>query len=166
MRKVVKYLILLIVSTVLLTGCSNNNKEENVESFIEKLVSYNTYESIGSLEDNDKFIEGCKLAFEGYLSDEAFNSLMSNRTFSIYSKVMSEAKGVTDINITKISETQNEGYIHLEYEVAYKLEFDDETIDMKDYMAFNILDKNLDKIEKVSISEKTSSIFKELKNHI
>ncbi len=88
---------------------------------------------------------------------------MANRIFSKYSAVISDASGVTDINIIKTSETQNDGYIHFEYEVSYKLERDGETVDMNDYMAFNVLDEKGYKIEKVSILDKTSSIFKEFK---
>ena len=76
---------------------------------------------------------------------------------------MTEGSGVTDINFTKTSETQNDGYIHFEYEVSYKLERNDETVDMKDYMSFNVLDEKGYKIKNVSIVDKTSSIFKEFK---
>ena len=77
---------------------------------------------------------------------------MANRIFTRYSSVISEASAVTDINFTKTSETENDGYIHFEYEVSYKIELNGETVDMKDYMAFNVLDEKGYKIEKVSIS--------------
>ena len=163
MRKTIKYLLLCIVSIGLLVGCSNSSKEENVESFIKKLVSYNTYNNMASIEEAGQLIEDYKSRFGEYLTEDAFDLLMANRIFSKYSAVISDASGVTDINITKTSETQNDGYIHFEYEVSYKLERDGETVDMNDYMAFNVLDEKGYKIEKVSILDKTSSIFKEFK---
>lgn len=162
MRKTIKYLLLCIVSIGLLVGCSNSSKEENVERFINKIVSYDTYKNMASFEDGGQFIEDCKTTFGEYITDNALDLLMSNRTFTIYSRVMLESSGVTDINFIKTDETQNDGYIHFEYEVSYKLERDGETVDMKDYMAFNVIDENGYKIERVSISEKISSIFKEL----
>ena len=163
MRKTIKYLLLCIVTIGVLVGCSNSSKEENVESFIKKLVSYNTYNNMASIEEAGQLIEDYKSRFGEYLTEDAFDLLMANRIFSKYSAVISDASGVTDINITKTSETQNDGYIHFEYEVSYKLERDGETVDMKDYMAFNVLDEKGYKIEKVSILDKTSSIFKEFK---
>lgn len=163
MRKTIKYLLLCIVSIGLLVGCSNSSKEENVESFIKKLVSYNTYNNMASIEEAGQLIEDYKSRFGEYLTEDAFDLLMANRIFSKYSAVISDASGVTDINITKTSETQNDGYIHFEYEVSYKLERDGETVDMNDYMAFNVLDEKGYKIEKVSILDKTSGIFKEFK---
>ena len=163
MRKRIKYLFLCIVTIGVLVGCSNSSKEENVESFIKKLVSYNTYNNMASIEEAGQLIEDYKSRFGEYLTEDAFDLLMANRIFSKYSAVISDASGVTDINIIKTSETQNDGYIHFEYEVSYKLERDGETVDMNDYMAFNVLDEKGYKIEKVSISDKTSSIFKEFK---
>ena len=163
MRKTIKYLLLCIVTIGVLVGCSNSSKEENVESFIKKLVSYNTYNNMASIEEAGQLIEDYKSRFGEYLTEDAFDLLMANRIFSKYSAVISDASGVTDINITKTSETQNDGYIHFEYEVSYKLELDGETVDMNDYMAFNVLDEKGYKIEKVSILDKTSSIFKEFK---
>ncbi len=163
MRKTIKYLLLCIVTIGVLVGCSNSSKEENVESFIKKLVSYNTYNNMASIEEAGQLIEDYKSRFGEYLTEDAFDLLMANRIFSKYSAVISDASGVTDINITKTSETQNDGYIHFEYEVSYKLERDGETVDMNDYMAFNVLDEKGYKIEKVSILDKTSSIFKEFK---
>ena len=163
MRKTIKYLLLCIVTIGVLVGCSNSSKEENVESFIKKLVSYNTYNNMASIEEAGQLIEDYKSRFGEYLTEDAFDLLMANRIFSKYSAVISDASGVTDINIIKTSETQNDGYIHFEYEVSYKLERNGETIDMKDYMAFNVLDEKGYKIEKVSILDKTSSIFKEFK---
>lgn len=163
MRKTIKYLLLCIVTIGVLVGCSNSSKEENVESFIKKLVSYNTYNNMASIEEAGQLIEDYKSRFGEYLTEDAFDLLMDNRIFSKYSAVISDASGVTDINITKTSETQNDGYIHFEYEVSYKLERDGETVDMNDYMAFNVLDEKGYKIEKVSILDKTSSIFKEFK---
>lgn len=163
MRKTIKYLLLCIVTIGVLVGCSNSSKEENVESFIKKLVSYNTYNNMVSIEEAGQLIEDYKSRFGEYLTEDAFDLLMANRIFSKYSAVISDASGVTDINITKTSETQNDGYIHFEYEVSYKLERDCETVDMNDYMAFNVLDEKGYKIEKVSILDKTSSIFKEFK---
>ena len=160
MRKTIKYLLLCIVTIGVLVGCSNSSKEENVESFIKKLVSYNTYNNMASIEEAGQLIEDYKSRFGEYLTEDAFDLLMANRIFSKYSAVISDASGVTDINITNTSETQNDGYIHFEYEVSYKLERDGETVDMNDYMAFNVLDEKGYKIEKVSISDKTSSIFK------
>lgn len=162
MRKTIKYLLLCIVAIGLLVGCNDSLKEKNVESFINKIVSYDTCKNMASVEDAGEFIEECKTTFGEYLTDEAFDLLMANRVFSKYSGIISKANGVTDISFTKTSETQNDGYIHFEYEVSYKLERNGETIDMKDYMAFNVLDEKEYKIEMVSISEKTSSIFKEL----
>ena len=166
MRKTIKYLLLCIVTIGVLVGCSNSSKEENVESFIKKLVSYNTYNNMASIEEAGQLIEDYKSRFGEYLTEDAFDLLMANRIFSKYSAVISDASGVTDINITKTSETQNDGYIHFEYEVSYKLERDGETVDMNDYMAFNVLDEKGYKIEKVSILDKTSSIFKEFKKLI
>ena len=163
MRKTIKYLLLCIVTIGVLVGCSNSSKEENVESFIKKLVSYNTYNNMASIEEAGQLIEDYKSRFGEYLTEDAFDLLMANRIFSKYSAVISDASGVTDINITKTSETQNDGYIHFEYEVSYKLERDGETVDMNDYMAFNVLDEKGYKIEKVSILDKTTSIFKEFK---
>ena len=163
MRKRIKYLFLCIVTIGLLVGCTNSSKEQNVESFIRKLVSYDTYKDISSLEESGRFIEDCKSIFGEYITNDAFDLLMSNRIFTRYSSVISEASAVTDINFTKTSETENDGYIHFEYEVSYKLERDGETVDMNDYMAFNVLDEKGYKIEKVSILDKTSSIFKEFK---
>ncbi|WP_195986427.1 hypothetical protein [Clostridium sp. D53t1_180928_C8] len=163
MRKTIKYLLLCIVAIGLLVGCSNSSKEENVESFIKKLVSYDTYNNMESIEEEGQLIEDYKSRFGEYLTEDAFDLLMANRIFSKYSAVISDASGVTDINITKTSETQNDGYIHFEYEVSYKLERDGEAVDMNDYMAFNVLDERGYKIEKVSILDKTSSIFKEFK---
>ena len=160
MRKTIKYLLLCIVTIGVLVGCSNSSKEENVESFIKKLVSYNTYNNMASIEEAGQLIEDYKSRFGEYLTEDAFDLLMANRIFSKYSAVISDASGVTDINITKTSETQNDGYIHFEYEVSYKLERDGETVDMNDYMAFNVLYEKEYKIEKVSILDKTSSIFK------
>lgn len=163
MRKTIKYLLLCIVTIGVLVGCSNSSKEENVESFIKKLVSYNTYNNMASIEEAGQLIEDYKSRFGEYLTEDAFDLLMANRIFSKYSAVISDASGVTDINIIKTSETQNDGYIHFEYEVSYKLERDGETVDMNDYVAFNVLDEKGYKIEKVSILDKTSSIFKEFK---
>lgn len=163
MRKTIKYLLLCIVTIGVLVGCSNSSKEENVESFIKKLVSYNTYNNMASIEEAGQLIEDYKSRFGEYLTEDAFDLLMANRIFSKYSAVISDASGVTDINIIKTSEIQNDGYIHFEYEVSYKLERDGETVDMNDYMAFNVLDEKGYKIEKVSILDKTSSIFKEFK---
>lgn len=162
MKKLIKYLVVCIITMGLLVGCSNSSKEKNVESFINKIVSYDTYKNMASVEEIGEFIEDCKTTFSEYLTDDAFDLLMANRIFSKYSGVISKSNGVTDISFTKTSETQNNGYIHFEYEVSYKLERNDETIDMKDYMAFNVLDEKGYKIEMVSISEKTSSIFKRL----
>ena len=53
MRKRIKYLFLCIVTIGLLVGCTNSSKEQNVESFIRKLVSYDTYKDISSLESQD-----------------------------------------------------------------------------------------------------------------
>ena len=111
-----------------------------------------TYKDISSLEESGRFIEDCKSIFGEYITDDAFDLLMANRIFTRYSSVISEASAVTDINFTKTSETENDGYIHFEYEVSYKLELNGETVDMKDYMAFNVLDEKGYKIEKVSIS--------------
>lgn len=162
MRKIIKYLVLCIITIGVLVGCSNSSKEQNVESFINKIVSYYTYENMTTIEEGSQFIEECKTIFGEYLTDGAFDLLMANRMFSKYSKVISKANGVTDIGFTKTSETQNDGYIHFEYEVSYKLERNGETVDMKDYMAFNVVDEKGYKIEMVSISDKTSSVFKEL----
>lgn len=160
MRKRIKYLFLCIVVIGLLVGCSNSSKEQNVESFIKKMVSYDTYKDIASVEESGQFIEDYKSIFGEYLTEDAFDLLMANRVFTRYSSVISEASNVTDINFTKTSETENDGYIHFEYEVSYKIERNGETIDMKDYMAFNVLDEKGYKIERISISDKTSSIFK------
>ena len=162
MKKLIKYLVVCIITMGLLVGCSNSSKEKNVESFINKIVSYDTYKNMASVEEIGEFIEDCKTTFSEYLTDDAFDLLMANRIFSKYSGVISKSNGVTDISFTKTSETQNNGYIHFEYEVSYKLERNDETIDMKDYMAFNVLDEKGYKSEMVTISEKTSSIFKRL----
>ena len=67
------------------------------------------------------------------------------------------------LSVLYTPEGHSDKYIHFEYEVSYKLERDGETVDMNDYMAFNVLDEKGYKIEKVSILDKTSSIFKEFK---
>jgi len=54
MRKRIKYLFLCIVTIGLLVGCTNSSKEQNVESFIRKLVSYDTYKDISSLEESGR----------------------------------------------------------------------------------------------------------------
>ena len=70
MRKRIKYLFLCIVTIGLLVGCTNSSKEQNVESFIRKLVSYDTYKDISSLEESGRFIEDCKSIFGEYITDE------------------------------------------------------------------------------------------------
>ena len=103
MRKRIKYLFLCIVTIGLLVGCTNSSKEQNVESFIRKLVSYDTYKDISSLEESGRFIEDCKSIFGEYITDDAFDLLMSNRIFTRYSSVISEASAFSDINFTKSS---------------------------------------------------------------
>ncbi len=48
-------------------GCSNSSKEENVESFIKKLVSYNTYNNMASIEEAGQLIEDYKSRFVNLL---------------------------------------------------------------------------------------------------
>ena len=67
-------------------GCTNSSKEQNVESFIRKLVSYDTYKDISSLEESGRFIEDCKSIFGEYITDDAFDLLMANRIFTRYQK--------------------------------------------------------------------------------
>ncbi|GAA0084471.1 hypothetical protein UT300007_09100 [Clostridium sp. CTA-7] len=166
MKNFTKIILLMGISLVLLIGCSSTKQEKTIDNFINKLISTKTYENITSSEDSDKFIDESKAIFAEYLTEDAFNVLMTNRIPYIYYTVIIEndITDTTDIKIVKTKETKNDTYIHYEYEVSYKLKAADKSIDMTDYMVFKVMKDNSSIIDEVYVVDKTSSIFSEHKN--
>lgn len=166
MKKSIKIILLMGISLVLLIGCSSKKEENTIDNFINKLISAKTYENITSDNDVDKFMEESKTIFGEYLTDDAFDTLMANRIPYFYYNVINKnyIKDTTDVKIVKSKETQNDKYTHYEYEVAYKLNNGDKSIDMTDYMVFKVTKDNNSVIDEVYVLDKTSSIFSEFKS--
>ena len=152
------------ISLLLLIGCGPKEQEKTIDNFINKLVSAKTYENITSY-DAEKFIDEAKEIFEENLTEDAFNTLMVNRTPYIYYSVIDKNNidETTDVKIVKTKETKNDEYTNYEYEVSYKLKSDDKSIDMTDYMIFKVMKNNTSLINEVSIIKEKSSIFTEFK---
>lgn len=176
MKNIIKIILLMGISTLLLIGCSSAKEEKVIDNFINKLISVKTYESFTFLDNEhkdveeskaslEKYGEDSKASFGEYLTEDAFNTLMGNRVPYFYYTVINEnnVKDITDIKIEKTKETENDTYIHYEYEVSYKLKSDDKSIDMTDYMVFKVMNDNTSIIDEVYVSDKTSSIFSEFK---
>lgn len=165
MKNIIKIMLLIGISTLLLIGCSSAKEEKVIDNFINKLISAPTYENITNSENSDEFVDEAKTIFEEYLSEDAFNTIMKNRTPYIYYTVIKNNNIIdtSDIKIEKTKETKNDDYTHYEYEVSYKLESDNKSIDMTDYMVFKVMNDNSSIIDEVYVSDKTSSIFSEFK---
>lgn len=165
MRNFTKILLLMGISLLLLTGCSSTKEEKTIDNFINKLISTKTYENITSSDDPEKFVDESKEIFKDYLTEDAFDTLMANRIPYIYYTVINKngITDTTDIKIVKTKETKNDTYTHYEYEVSYKLETSDNSLEMIDHMIFKVMKDNSSIISEVNISDKTSSIFTEYK---
>lgn len=165
MKNFIKIILLMGVSSLLLIGCNSKKSEKTIDNFINTLISAKTYESIASSDDSAKFMDESGKIFKEYLTEDALNTLMLNRIPYFYYTVIknNNINDTTDLKIVKTKETEEEKYTHYEYEVSYKLESDDKTIDMKDYMAFKVINDNTTVINDVYVSDKTSSIFSEYK---
>ncbi|MBE6052388.1 MAG: hypothetical protein E7212_00525 [Clostridium sartagoforme] len=165
MKSFIKIILVVGISSFLLIGCSTKKQEKTIDNFINNLISTKTYENITS-DEADKFTEESKDIFKEYLSDDAFENLITNRIPYIYYNVINKnnIKDTTDIKIVKTKETDNDKYTYYEYEVTYKLKSDDKSKDMTDYMVFKINEDNKSMIAEFHMIDKTSSIFKELKN--
>ena len=164
MKNFIKIILLIGISSLLLMGCSSAKQETTIDNFINKLVSAKTYENITSYDE--KFIDESKEIFEEYLTEDAFNTLMANRTLYIYYSVINNNNNIdetTDVEISKTKETKNDEYNHYEYEVSYKLKSGDNSIDMTDYIVFKVMKNNASAIDEVYVSDKRSSIFSEYK---
>ncbi|MCR1952304.1 hypothetical protein NSA50_14830 [Clostridium sp. DSM 100503] len=166
MKNFIKIILLMGISLLLLIGCNSKEQEKTVDNFINKLLSVKTYESITFGEDLDKYAEESKANFGEYFTENGFDTLMTNRILHFYYTVINEnnIKDITDIKIVKTKESENDTYtnyefIHYEYEVSYKLETDDKSIDMTDYMVFKVMKDNTSIIDEVSILKEKSSIF-------
>lgn len=177
MKNFIKLILLMGISLLLLIGCSSKEQEKTIDNFINKLISVKTYEGVTFWDNEDKDVEESKASldkyeeeskasFGEYLTEDAFNTLMANRIPYFYYAVINDnnIKDITDINIVKNKETENDTYIHYEYEVSYKLKSDDKSIDMTDYMFFKVVKDNTSIIDEVYVLDKTSSIFSEHKN--
>ena len=166
MRNFIKIILPMGISLFLLIGCSSKEQEKTIDSFINKLISVKTYEGVTFEENTDKYVEESKSNFSEYLTEDAFNNLMANRTPNFYYTVINEnnVTDITDIKIVKTKETEADNYTHYEYEVSYKLKSDDKSMDMTDYMVFKIMKDNTSIIDEVHVLDKTSSIFSEYKN--
>ena len=166
MKNFIKIVLFMGISLLLLVGCSSKEQEKTIDNFINKLISVETYEGVTFGEDADKYIEASKASFGEYLTEDAFNTLMTNRIPNFYYTVINENKvnDITDIKMVKNKETETDTYIHYEYEVSYKLKSDDKSIDMTDYMVFKVMKDNTSIIDEVYVLDKTSSIFSEYKN--
>lgn len=166
MKNFIKIILLMGISLLLLIGCSSKEQEKTIDNFINKLISVKTYEGVTFGENTDKYVDESKTSFGEYLTEDAFNTLMANRIPNFYYTVINEnnIKDITDIKIVKNKETENDTYIHYEYEVSYKLKSDDKSIDMTDYMVFKVMKDNTSIIDEVHVLDKTSSIFSEYKN--
>ena len=164
MKSFLKIILLMGISLLLLIGCGAKEQEKTIDNFINKLVSAKTYENITSY-DAEKFIDEAKEIFEENLTEDAFNTLMVNRTPYIYYSVIDKNNidETTDVKIVKSKETKNDEYTNYEYEVSYKLKSGDSSIDMTDYIVFKVMKDNTSVIDDVYISDKTSSIFSEYK---
>lgn len=166
MKKIIKVLLFIVMSSILLFGCNSSKEKENVADFINKLISTETYENINFNDDVEILLVHLNSAFDNYLTDNALNLLLANRIPSIYSTVISKNNitDITDMEITQVKENKYDSYTHYEYEVTYKLKSDNDSIDMTDYMSFKILKDNL--IDEVYLLDKKSSIFDVFKNHL
>ncbi len=166
MKKFIKIILLMGISLFLLIGCSSKGEEKAIDSFINKLISLNTYEDIKIGENTEENVKKLKSNFGEYLTEGAFNTLIANRIPNFYYAVINEnnINDISDIKIVKAKETDTDTYTNYEYEVSYKLKSDTKTIDMIDYMVFKIMKDNTSIISEVYIIDKTSSIFSEYKN--
>lgn len=166
MKKFIKIILLMGISVVLLMGCSSVKGEKTIDNFINKLISVKTYEGVTFGEDPDKYVEETKASFGEYLTDNAFDTFVANRIPNFYSTVINKnnVDDITDIKIVKSKETENDTYTHYEYEVSYKLNAGDQSLDMTDYMVFKIMNDNNSVIDEVHVLDKTSSIFSEFKS--
>lgn len=164
MKIFIKVILLMCISSLLLIGCSSKKSDKTVDNFINTLLSSKPYENITS-DDSTKFTDESSKIFQEYLTDDALNTLMSNRIPYIYYIVINNnsIKDITGIEIVKTKEKEEDKYFHYEYKVSYKLKSDDKSIDMTDYMAFKIMKDNPNIINEVYVSDKTSSIFGEFK---
>lgn len=163
MRKILLSFASCIILLSLLTGCSTIKEEKNIDSFINKLVSAQTYKNIGFNEDADKLIEELDSIFHEYLTDNGFDVLISNRIPSIYYNVI-DSKNInntTNIKITETKKTENDTYTHYEYEVCYELNSDSESINVIDHMVLKVNNDGL--IDEVYILNDKDSIFNNLK---
>ena len=166
MKNFIKSILLMIISLFLLIGCSSKESEKTIDSFINKLISVNTYEDIKIGENTEDDVNKLKSNFGEYLTEDAFNTLIANRIPNFYYTVINEnnINDIADIKIVKTKETDTDTYTHYEYEVSYKLKSDTKTIDMTDYIVFKVMKDNTSIISEVSVLDKTSSIFSEYKN--
>ena len=166
MKRFIKGILLMGILLILLIGCTSEKEDKTIDNLINKLISAKTYENITSNDDADKFIEESKAIFGEYLTDDAFDTLMADRIPYFYYTVINKngIKDTTDIKIVKSKEIPNDTYTHYEYEVSYKLNAEDKSIDMTDYMVFKVMKDNSSIIDEVHVSDKTSSIFSEFKS--
>lgn len=165
MKNFIKMILLTSLSSLLLIGCSSKKSDQTIDKFINTLISSKNYENIVST-DSTEFPDELSEKFEEYLTEDALNSFLTNRTPYFYYEVIknNSINDTTDIKIVKTKEKDEDKYFHYEYEVSYKLKSDDKTIDMKDYMTFKIMKDNPSLINEVYVSDKNSSIFEEYKN--
>ena len=163
MRKIILSCLSLITLLSLLAGCSTKKEEKNIDSFINKLVSAETYKNIDFNEDTDKVTQDLDSIYHEYLTDNGFDILISNRIPSIYYNVINfkNINNTTNIKITETKKTENDTYTHYEYEVSYKLNSDSESINVTDHMILKVNNDGL--IDEVSVLNDTNSIFSNLK---
>lgn len=164
MKRIAKLMVLCLVSTVLLFSCGGASKEKKVEDFINKLLAVETYNNISNLDnvqsddDMKKLVDDLKNTFGSYFTDKVFEEFNADRVSLLYIEVLKDTKNITDIKLNKVSEKKNEGYTHMQYEVTYKLELKDKTVDMKDTLAFKVLDDKENLIDMFDVLG-NSSIF-------
>ena len=166
MRNLIKIILLTGISSLLLIGCSSKKSNENVDNFINTLISAKTYENANFSNDSTKFVDELTEIFGDYLTEDGLSTLVTNRIPSFYYSVIEKNNIIDteDIKIIKTKEKKEDNFISYEYEISYKLKSDNKSIDMKDYMAFKVMKDKPNLINEVYVSEKKSSIFSEFKS--
>lgn len=166
MKKFIKIILMTCISSLLLIGCSSKKSDENVDNFINTLISAKTYENIDFSSDFNNSIDESTKIFGEYLTEDGLGTLIANRIPSLYYNVIAKNTIIDteDIKIVKTKEKKEDNFISYEYEVSYKLKSDNKSIDMKDYMAFKVMKDKPNLINEVYVSEKKSSIFSEFKS--
>lgn len=166
MKNFIKMILLTSLSSLLLIGCNSNKSDENVDKFINTLISAKTYENANFSNDSTKFVDEITGLFSEYLTEDGLNNLITNRIPSFYYSVIEKNNIIDteDIKIVKTKEKKEDNFISYEYEISYKLKSDNKSIDMKDYMSFKVMKDKPNLINEVYVSEKKSSIFSEFKS--